>query len=171
MTGDNTPPPRVPKLKYVATGECYLLVTHGKRGKDLPVHAELLQGRTDGGRGLLEVVVGDLGEEEVVRHVPVGDVVVSVVDAPPVLSVHRLHRRRGEVEVRVVKRLLQPTSDTTSRRARRSLRERGGGRRQIGGGRYWQRERQAFAQRALINHTTITAGGHHWATLRTRCGR
>lgn len=69
---------------------------------DSPVHAEFLQGRPDGGRGLLKIVVGDLGEEEVVRHVPVGDVVVGVVDAPPVLSVYGLHRRRREVEVRVI---------------------------------------------------------------------
>lgn len=66
--------------------------------------------------------MGDLGEEEVVRHVPVGDVVVSIVDAPPVLSVHRLHRRRGKVEVRVVERL--PNTDEAPRRV---VRERGEG--------------------------------------------
>lgn len=70
-----------------------------------PVHAKLLQCRSDGCRRLLEVVVGDLREKQVVRDVSVGDVVVSVVDSPAVLSVNGLHGRRCEVEVGVVKRL------------------------------------------------------------------
>lgn len=99
-------------------------------GAYLPVDAELLQGRADGNRGLLEVVVRDLREKEVVRHVPVRDVVVGVVDAPPVLSVHRLHRRRGEVEVRVVKRL-PTTADKTSGRVNANRRGDGGGRESV----------------------------------------
>lgn len=76
-----------------------------ERDRRSPVKAELFEGRSDGSGGLLEVVVGDLGEEKVVCHVPVCDVVVSVVDAPAVLAVDSLHRRRREVEVRVIERL------------------------------------------------------------------
>lgn len=63
--------------------------------------------RADGGGGLFQVVVRDFGEEQVVHHVTVGDVVVDVVDAPAVRSVHRLHRRGGEVKVRVVESLVR----------------------------------------------------------------
>ena len=63
--------------------------------------------RADGGGGLLQVVVRDLREEQVVHHVTVGDVVVDVIDTPAVRSVHGLHRRGGEVEVRVVKSLVR----------------------------------------------------------------
>ena len=44
----------------------------------------------------------DLCEEEVVRHVSVGDVVVQRVDAPSEAPVHRLKRREGEAPVGVV---------------------------------------------------------------------
>lgn len=73
-----------------------------------PVKAERLEVRAEGSGGLLEVVVRDLGEEEMMRHVTVGDVVVGVINAPAVRSVHRLHRRGCEVEVCVVKRLIKP---------------------------------------------------------------
>lgn len=49
--------------------------------------------------------MGDLGEKQVVSDVTVGDVVMSIVDAPAVLSVDGLHGRRCEVKVGVVKRL------------------------------------------------------------------
>ena len=63
--------------------------------------------RADGGGGFLQVVVRYFPEEQVVHHVPVGDVVVDVVDTPAVRSVHGLHRRGGKVEVRVVKSLVR----------------------------------------------------------------
>lgn len=63
--------------------------------------------RADGGGGLLQVVVRDFPEEQVVHHVTVRDVVVDVVDPPAVRSVHGLHCRGGEVEVRVVKSLVR----------------------------------------------------------------
>lgn len=53
----------------------------------------LFEVRCDTGGGHREVVVRDLGEEEVVSHVSVGDVVVQGVDAPPEAPVHRLKRR------------------------------------------------------------------------------
>lgn len=102
----------------VAVSSCILFV---------PVDPKLLQGRSDGSRGLLKVVVGNLGEKEVVCHMTIGDVVVSVVDAPAVLSVYGLHRCRGEVEVRVVERLCKTTGYEPEASCSRASGERGKG--------------------------------------------
>lgn len=77
-----------------------------------PVDAKRLEVRPKGGGRQLEVVVRDLCEEEVVRNVAVGDVVVGVVNTPAVRSVHGFHCRGGEVEVGVVKRLTYPKNAT-----------------------------------------------------------
>lgn len=71
----------------------------------LPVKSEFFEVWANSRRRLFEIVMRDLGEEQVVRYVAVRDIVVRIVDTPAVRSIDGLHSRCGEVEVRVVEGL------------------------------------------------------------------